>query len=192
MTSKNIFSEIVKDLSTYSERDIIVLAKKWSIPFVNKSQTVNVIAYKIFSDNFSNIGRMKSKYESSSSSNVNNDEEVKEAFLKDDLEGLVGRDPARYILSKYLKDPKDLLNAIKSGKIELVNYFLSLGMEVQPQKYFDAAIESENIEMVKLIMSQRNNSNIELNEALKVASSSGHMDIVNYLKNKIDEREIQN
>ena len=56
--SKNIFVEIVKDLSTYSKRDIIVLAKKWSIPFVNKSQAINVISYKIFTDNFQTIGRL--------------------------------------------------------------------------------------------------------------------------------------
>ena len=60
--SKSIFVEIVKDLSTYSKSDIIVLAKKWSIPFMNKSQAVNVIAYKIFSKNFANndikIGNM--------------------------------------------------------------------------------------------------------------------------------------
>ena len=56
--SENIFSEIVRDLSTYSKSDILILARKWSIPFVNKSQAVNVIAYKIFLDNFKNAGRM--------------------------------------------------------------------------------------------------------------------------------------
>ena len=226
MTSKNIFSEIVKDLSTYSERDILILARKWSIPFVNKSQAVNVIAYKIFSDNFSNnvikIGKMdginpnkqkkrtalpdRSSSSSSSSSSrgyggssssssrdyggssssrdVYNDEEkypreeVKEVSLGDDLERLVGRDPARHILSKLLKDPKDLLNAIKRGDIEWVNYFLSMGMEVQPQKYFDAAIETGNIEMVKLIMSRRENFSRDLNNGLESASQGGYMEIV--------------
>ena len=147
--SKNIFVEIVKDLSTYPKKDIIVLAKKWSIPFMNKFQAVNVIAYKIFSDNFYNVGKMKSVHGgSSSSTDVDNyeekypREEVKEESLGDDLEKLIGRDPTRYILAEYLKDPEDLLNAIKRGEIEIVKYFLSLGMVVQPKEYFDAAIES--------------------------------------------------
>ena len=143
MNSENIFLEIVKDLLIYSKSDILILAKKYNIPFINKSQAVYVIAYKIFSENFSNVGRMRSVHgDSSSSRDEDNDEEkypreeVKEAPstdvvnpIGDDLEDLVGRNPGRYILSKYFeKDSQEFLNAVKNNNLDLVKYYSSIGL----------------------------------------------------------------
>ena len=112
--------------------------------------------------------------------------DIKETYnpIGDALERLLGKDIAIYILSEYVKDPQDLLHYISNGNIDFVKYLISLGMEVQSQKYFDAAIKSGNIKMVKLIMSQRENFIRDLNNGLKTACQCGHMNIVNFMIEK--------
>ena len=44
MNNKNYFLELVKDLSSYPKNDILILSKKYNIPFVNKNVAINIIA----------------------------------------------------------------------------------------------------------------------------------------------------
>ena len=55
---QRLLYEIIKDLSSYPKSVILVLCKKYNIPFVNKNVAINIIAQQLLEKNFNKIGRM--------------------------------------------------------------------------------------------------------------------------------------
>ena len=142
LNSKNIFYELVKDLSTYSKSDILILARKWSIPFVNKSQAVNVIAYKIFLDNFVKIGNIRPEWwmeeDKDENKDENKDEDEDENVEDDNVEDDEDEDVDDENKDNMEEDEDEdedegmteLVKASLNGDIELVNKLLKYGADV--------------------------------------------------------------
>jgi len=162
----------INDFNLFSINDIVLLAKHFNIPFLNKNQAINVLAFHLLKNHFSKTGNMKNEHD---------DLPVEPVLplITNLLISKIGRDPTKYILSKFLKNKDDLLVALGNRNTEWINYFDSLGgMIYNDIKYLNAIIDSDNTENMKFY----NGTN--WNIGLKRACLGGNLEMVKLMIQK--------
>ncbi len=75
-----------------------------------------------------------------------------------------------------------LYYAIEKGDFEIVNYLINIGLLIDNQGYITQAINTKNIDLVKLIV-ENSKISIDVNSAFRVASGNLQFNIMQYFEN---------
>jgi len=165
MNFKKSLIETMKDLHTYSTTDIKLLSIKYNIPFVNKDQSINVLAFELLKEPFHKTGTMKN-----------------EPKLLKLLSDKIGQDTTKYILYKYLQSTNDITTAIQNNDLTTIIIMLESGISINLALMIASKIG--NINIVKYLVD--NGANIYFENkfketALIYAFENNNLDVLKYL-----------
>jgi len=156
----------IQDLNQYSNTDIKLLCNKFKIPFITKSQAINILSYELIKDYFHQRGTM----------DVANVQPVPSVVsdtpLLNFLSDKIGQDITKYILYPYLKVHSELIPALKNNDITNAIILIENGIDVKKVNSLNEtslmyAIKINNIYISKLLIAKGVDINTITNNRLQ-------------------------